>query len=374
MSLALNEDRIAKVLDAIYDAAVLPDRWCVMLGELSALFNSHFADLFARTDDWSDYRGLAVGLDRADYEDEFLDGWCKRNVWSKAKPVRVAGEVLATWQMVAKRDVLRSAIYNEYLKPRGLNEGLRLALWSGEGWIQDISLLRPWSAGHFNTTEIALGKMLLPHLQRAAVASRRLAGTKAACKLDTLFQPAFLVDQRGQVIRHNAAADELLASASTLSMTGRRLTATLKSDDDRLTAAITGAASINGTGPEASTLTLSQALSLTLIPLRGETEWMVPGPRAALILATETIGTNRLSVADLAKRFNLTRAEAEVTLDLMSGLTLSEIAEKCARSINTVRSHLARVMAKTHTKRQAELVRMMMSLEQAKADTRHLAL
>ena len=365
VALTINEDNIAHVLDAIYDAAVLPDRWTGVLHQLSRLFNSHFADVFARTDDWSDYRGLAVGLDQADYEDEFLDGWCKRNVWGKAKPVRVAGEVLPTWKMVAKRDVLRSDIYNEYLKPRDLNEGLRLALWSGEGWIQDISLLRPWSAGRFDAAEINLGKMLLPHLQRAAMASRRLAGMKDACKLEGLTQPAFLVDQGGRVIQHNASAEELLGSATTLAITGHRLTAALKSDDDQLAAAIAGAARINGAGPEGATVDLGATLSLTLMPLRSGMEWDLPMPRAALVLVAGTAGTHQRSTEELAKRFNLTRAESDLTVDLMSGLTLADIAEKGARSIHTVRSHLARVMAKTDTRRQAELVRLLMSFDHA---------
>ena len=373
MPLAVNEDRIAPVLDAIYDAAVLPDRWPAVLNQLGELFNSHFADLFARTDDWSDYRGVAVGLDRADYEDEFLDGWCKRNVWSKAKPVRIAGEVLPTWQMVPKRDVLKSEIYNEYLKPRALNEGLRLAIWSGEGWKQDISLLRPWSAGPFDMAEIGLGTMLLPHLQRAVLASRRLAGMKAACKLDALTQPAFLVDRHGQIIRLNAAADELIASSKPLGMTGNRLTAALKSDSERLAAAIASAATMSGVDPQASTLVLSPALSLTVIPVRGGTEWELPAPRAALVLVTETASTRRLTVEDLVARFKLTRAESELTLDLMSGLALSDIAERGARSIHTVRSHLARVMTKTHTCRQTELIRLVMNLDQAKSDARPVA-
>ena len=368
--LDINEDRIAPVLDAIYDAAVLPDRWPAVLRHLGSLFNSHFADVFARSDDWSVYRGLAVGLDKADYEDEFLDGWCKRNVWSKAKPVRLAGEVLPTWKMVAKKDVLRSDIYNEYLQPRGLNEGLRLAIWAGEGWIQDISLLRPWSAGPFDQAEIGLGMMLLPHLQRAARASRQMAGMKAACSMDGMTRPAFLVDGNGHVMRLNAAADELLARSTELAVQDGVLTARGMVDDVRLGAAIASAAALNGTAPEGSTLAVSASLHLTMLPVRGGTEWELPGPRAVLVFATIRAGMDRLSSEDLVARFNLTRAESEFALDLMSGTALSDIAEKYARSIHTVRSHLARVMAKTQTRRQMELVHLLMSLDRAKAQSR----
>ena len=374
MTVAISEDRLAPVLDAIYDAAVLPDGWPAVLRQLSEVFNSHFVDVFARTDDWSDYRGLAVGLDKADYEDEFLDGWCKRNVWSRAKPVRVAGEVLPTWKMVEKQDVLRSDIYNGFLKQRGLNEGLRLAIWAGEGWIQDISLLRPWSAGAFDLAEIGLGTMLLPHLQRAARASRQLAGMKAACSLDGMTRPAFLVDQRGRVIRLNSAADDLLAASTELTIRDGRLTAPCMADAGRLDVAIASAAAMNGMAPEGSTLEVSASLQLTMLPVRAGTAWEFPGPRGVLVFGTVTAGRDRLSSEDLATRFKLTRAEADFALDLMSGMALPDIAQKVARSIHTVRSHLARVMAKTHTRRQMELVHLLMSLDRAKSQHRKAVL
>ena len=166
MSVALDENGVAAVLDSIYDAAVEADGWPRALGQLAALFNSHFADLFARTDDWREFQGIAVGLDRADYDDEFLGKWTSRNVWTQASPAQIAGEVKPTWQMVTKQEVLRSAIYNDYLRHRDLNEGLRLVLWSGEGWLQDISLLRPWAAGPYEGPELRLA----PHAVAAFAA------------------------------------------------------------------------------------------------------------------------------------------------------------------------------------------------------------
>ena len=54
--------------------------------------------------------------------------------------------------------------------------------------------------------------------------------------------------------------------------------------------------------------------------------------------------------------YGLTRAEAVVAADLAAGLTLEEIAAKANVGIETVRTHVKRAMAKTDTRRQAELV------------------
>src|SRR5665213_1101171 len=119
--------------------------------------------------------------------------------------VRLAGEIVTTGQMVPKQDLLRSEMYNEYLHPRDLHEGLRLAIRAGDGAIEDISLLRPWSAGPFEGEDLRLASMLLPHLQRGAAVARRLRQADAIAEtglaaLDSVPHAVFLLDGRGRVL------------------------------------------------------------------------------------------------------------------------------------------------------------------------------
>ena len=65
--------------------------------------------------------------------------------------------------------------------------------------------------------------------------------------------------------------------------------------------------------------------------------------------------------------FGLTQAESSLAADLLSGLDLREIAERRGRSVNTVRTHLASLMAKTDVNRQSELVRLLASLPGSEA-------
>jgi len=58
----------------------------------------------------------------------------------------------------------------------------------------------------------------------------------------------------------------------------------------------------------------------------------------------------------LARRFKLTPAEAALAKALKSGMSLSEAAEARGVSRNTARTHLARLLAKTGSRRQSELV------------------
>jgi DNA-binding CsgD family transcriptional regulator len=64
----------------------------------------------------------------------------------------------------------------------------------------------------------------------------------------------------------------------------------------------------------------------------------------------------------LMQTFDLTRAEADVAIGIVSGRALAEIAINRDIKIGTVRAHLKAVFAKTHTRSQADLTGALMRL------------
>ena len=65
--------------------------------------------------------------------------------------------------------------------------------------------------------------------------------------------------------------------------------------------------------------------------------------------------------AELSRLYGLTRAEASLAILLVNGNTLEEIAATLHISIHTARTHLKRILLKTDTSRQAELLRLILS-------------
>ena len=62
------------------------------------------------------------------------------------------------------------------------------------------------------------------------------------------------------------------------------------------------------------------------------------------------------------QQFGLTLAEAEVALALSLGLTPQEIADQRVASIHTVRNQIKAILAKTHSRRQADIARLVVRL------------
>jgi DNA-binding CsgD family transcriptional regulator len=83
---------------------------------------------------------------------------------------------------------------------------------------------------------------------------------------------------------------------------------------------------------------------------------------AILLQMTDPLARATPEPALLMEAFGLTTAEAGLTTDLMRGLSVAEVAASSGRSIATVRTHLASVLAKTGTARQSELVRLLSRL------------
>jgi DNA-binding CsgD family transcriptional regulator/PAS domain-containing protein len=369
-------DHFSDALGLIYDAALDQTAKPALLARLAELFRCHFADSFRRTDDYSAFGGVAFGLDRADYNDVFLDFWVKRNVWGKRRPVVRAGEVVTTRQMMPVEDLRASEMYNEYLAPRDLHEGLRLDIWAGEGWIEDISLLRPWSAGPYDDEEIRLAHALMPHLQRGSAIARRLRKAEhlASVGMAALEQlsAAFLVLDRSRNILHaNHAARALLNRADGLSINLTGLAGATPQLTSRLRVALDAACGHSGMPAVSAAMRLPRpsgrsAFALVALPLRQECDIVQSagwgGAPAALVCVTDPNAEDKPPQEQLIALFGLTRAESALAGGLLAGLELREIAEQSGRSIHTLRSQLATLMAKTNTGRQTELVRLLSRL------------
>jgi DNA-binding CsgD family transcriptional regulator len=80
-----------------------------------------------------------------------------------------------------------------------------------------------------------------------------------------------------------------------------------------------------------------------------------------LLVVTDPARCKATALDLLQQRYGLTRMEARVASCFMSGADTNGIAEQLSISIHTARTHLKRILAKTNTSRQAELMRILLT-------------
>lgn len=236
----------------------------------------------------------------------------------------------------------------------------------------------------------ALLERLAPHLVRAVRLSVRRLLPDADALTGRVRPPAMLVNASGEVLHSNEAAQRLLRATSLVRVRGKRLAfsasyqarfledvaiceARLKSRASGARAAAARIRALRIVG-DAETADGERGRSAPLQPLPGGPEVLyafynvvTPGEVAGLrALAALTFYHPRSAPAVdeqvLATAFELSPAECRIVHLLVDGLTPKEIAAQVSVQYDTVRKQLQSIFQKTATRRQPDLLRLLMNL------------
>ena len=86
------------------------------------------------------------------------------------------------------------------------------------------------------------------------------------------------------------------------------------------------------------------------------------GPRATVLVAIADPAREAIIATDtLRSLWQLTAAEAQLALALAAGHSVEEVAQRSGITLGTARVHLKRVLSKSGTHRQSELVRLILT-------------
>ncbi len=351
------------LVDQIYEAATTPPHWAGLCERIAPVFGADSAALALL-----DRHGAARMLDHsANFSPTLLTQYeqyyCHEDVWANRARQLALGQVHCSADLVPDRAFLRSAYYADFCRQAGIFYVVGALFAVAPGELAVIGIHRPRRAGHYdNDSKRQLGA-LLPHLQRALRLARRLeqAGLAQCCNAAALEHAriaAIVVDAQLCVLYATPSAQALLTPGSPLRLQHGRLGAALAPGsptlDQLVRAALPGASG----PPHGRALCLARAgrapLTLTAAPLPS-----APGapPRVLLLLRAAEQAT--VAGAVLQQLFDLTPAEAAVAKALAEGSSLDQFALAHHISMNTVKTHVQKVYAKTDTRRQGELIAML---------------
>lgn len=287
------------------------------------------------------------------------------------------GEVLSDVAVVDPTEFERSAIYNEFLAPRGVRYTLFANATAGPELMIAQAFMRPKSKGPFFDDEIRMLSAVLPHFARA-VRLRQLAASLREQRedlqrtLDALDAPVALLDRAGRVLCASAAAEALFATSHRLITERGVLTARSSGEARALTQALGCAAALaeaHSYRPPpthlAPTVSIArdgaEPLTLVFFPLRPRSGLRAHREARVLAVVHDPARVTVLDPGLVAKLHGLTATEAEVATTLAAGGTLVDFARERGCTELTARTHLKRVFQKTGTARQADLVRVLLT-------------
>jgi len=191
--------------------------------------------------------------------------------------------------------------------------------------------------------------------------------------LDCVTSAVAILDRAGKVLCANAAAEELFGRRDGLHTSKGTLSASSPTEASALHAAIAEAAKTADArmwepprAELAPCVTVSRAdgvpVAVTFLPLRPRNV-VREDSQAARVLAIfhDPRKLIRIDPELASKLHGLTTTEAALAASLAEGSSLAEFAHARGCSEQTARTHLKRLLEKTRTHRQADLVRVLLT-------------
>jgi DNA-binding CsgD family transcriptional regulator len=367
-----HERQLHELIGEIYEAATEQTLWPSVAQKFAAMLHGPVGNLFvAERGDLLFHVMEGCDLYQATL---FRDTFATKNDWVKGFQ-RIRGRRAMTGSMVMSlRELKRTEFFNEVLLPSNIAYTCGTIAFNDEKSLGVLAVGRPLNYEDFDVDELRIAETLAPHLRRAILIASRLGAaetraTQLEATLEHLRYGIVLLDQDGQVLFLNRAAERIARAQDAVTVRHRRLrgvTSTGSSALSRLLADAVGAA--RRSPPVGGALAVprrsgNRPLQVLAAPLSRCRPSFSIEPRAmAIVLLIDPDREVTTSEDALRCMYRLTRAEAKLVRALADGQRLEGYCEQAGISSNTAKTHLKSVFIKTDTDRQPELLRVVAGL------------
>ncbi|GGY97241.1 helix-turn-helix transcriptional regulator [Pseudoduganella plicata] len=346
------------LIQQIYEAAIIAEKWPSLLEEVGERFHSRGALLFTLAADGTCWRG---GGAAADFMEEFLSGeWMGRN--ERPARVRALGRpgFVTELDVMSEQELLHDPVCEQFMRPRGFAAaaGTYVPGLAGEDIMLSVEGFCDYDAARAAVPAL---DALRPHLARAIQLAdqfrlQTMHGHVQA--LQAIGAAACVIDARGAMVTANLRFQDELGT--TFREIGRALCLQHRRAQQQFAGALARLRAKDFSGCSIPIRARPGPIRvLHVLPLAGAAHDLFARADALLVL-TNPGRCVPVSAECLQRMFDLTPAEARLAVMVGSrSATLAQIATEAGLSINTAKSQIRSVFQKTGTDRQADLVRLL---------------
>jgi DNA-binding CsgD family transcriptional regulator len=347
------------LLDFIYEAAVLADRWPDVLDRVSASCGAKGGVLHVHVDTEHGGRWTASPGARAFFADYLSEGWHKQtDRVSRGLRLSRTGFLTDT-DLLSEAELATQPVYRDFLIPRGLQA--TAATHVGCAPAGDL-ILSIWGFPSHALARASVPALdqLRPHLARASMLAARLQLERVRSAVEALALinvPSAILGQRRRVLASNSLFDKRLLTfghdtPSGLQLSDDRANATFGDVLTQLEDARAGGASLP------IRLRADRRAVLHVLPVRGAARDLMTGARALLVL-TAPGRSHSPSLALIQGLFDLAPAEAKLAQALSETETVKSAARRLDITEGTARTQLKSIFSKTGVHSQSQLLVML---------------
>jgi DNA-binding CsgD family transcriptional regulator len=367
----MRPERLSDIIGSVYDCVLQPQEWSRTLPLISAFGESAASSMVVQ--------GRLSNSGATVFEDgdrqSFLRLYFEKLAASRMPAMKQVafdhlGEVATMTMLAGEREPLNSDFYLKWVRPLGFLDVIGVLVLKSGKRVAWFSVARSDVQSRFTESDLRQMEMLSPHICRALLISdaldlQSIVAARLAETVDHLSTGILLTEEGGRIAYMNGSAEAILKNGNALRSRDGRLVAVRPHARDALSRAL--AESSAGKAPSTSgqhAIPLpdeeGSGLIANVLPLqwRDGRNPLATLPGAAAVIIQDPAEGAPPPMEAIGLLYGLTAAERNVLEQVAASHTPQETADRLGVSVNTVKTHLQKVFAKTGTARQADLVRL----------------
>lgn len=350
------------LIQEIYEAAALPDRWPDVLEQIGSTVSSrHVVMLTRRSDAW-------LGWTASKPFQPVVTAYMNSNIpaTSQITPRLLAADhagFLRQLDVRTHEEWEADSFRRDLSRHFGLNHAAATAIQVPSADFLVIHLQRPEGRPGLSDRELATLSIFRPHLARAGLLAarwrlQRLSAATATLALVGL--PAAVLDRDCRVLATNDLIEQM---PHVRWLPGDRFGLMDENANGLLEKALSGLfdLAVPAVQSFASRISSTDAAVIHVVPTSGQSRDIFDGG-LAVVVATPVMAPDAPDAQVIRALFDLTAGEARVARGITRGQTIDQIADSWGVTRETVRSQVKAVMAKTGTTRQAVVAALLAGL------------
>ena len=255
-------EAFSKVVEAVYDCALDPNRWHETIRLIADLCESQVS-IFAVHDYVNSRTELTFGSGYTDPFDRLHEEkYAAMSPFLSAIQMLPVGAVTTRAMLMDDREFYESRFFQEWCKPQGFDDSIQFNVLRTEERIGWWAAHRYACSPRYGNREVRLLTLLSPHVCRAVAISdalnlKTIRSDALEATLNALASGVYLTDRHGRVIFMNRAAEHQVRTSNALRIANNRLAPVDRAARDAMSNAIAEAIT-----DEAKTPTSGMTLAL----------------------------------------------------------------------------------------------------------------
>lgn len=367
----MRPERLSDIIGSVYDCVLEPQEWSRTLPLISAFGESAASSIVVQ----GRLSNAGVRVFEDGDRQSFLRLYFEKLAASRMPAMKQVafdhlGEVATMTMLAGEREPLNSDFYLKWVRPLGFRDVIGVLVLKSGKRVAWFSVARSDVQSRFTEGDLRQMELLSPHICRALLISdaldlQSIVATRLAETVDHLSTGILLTGEHGRIAYMNGSAEAILKDGNALKSRDGHLVATRSHARDALSRALeesSAGRAPSTSGQHAIPLPDEEGSGLiaNVLPL----QWRdgrnplatLPGAAAVIIQDPAEGATPPMEAIGLL--YGLTAAERNVLEHVAVSHTPQETADLLGVSVNTVKTHLQKIFAKTGTARQADLVRL----------------